>query len=860
MSNSSRSGFPRRRAALASVFTLMLSLIVYVSPGVEKPAHARDSVLPPGGSATASSNPIQAQCPISASPAAIGAFDPIIRLPTIPIHISVLPNGKLLFWGRDKTGTPTNPKDAAGQSDAYIWDPSSVVTNMDGTRDAVTTLVRNPTTNLFCSGHSFLPDGRLLVTGGHKHPDYDGAGESHLNVFNYSDNTWARGPNMNQGRWYPYNVTLATGEPLIMSGSYWGNEPSVPVSISPNLTPQLYTLEGRLKNLAPASSLSFYPYLHLGPDGKVFQVQSGRLIVSGFRNFSRASRIFDPNANRGMGSWRDVGGTNDDHESGSAVMYDVSGKILLAGGFTTNNVPVSTAEVVDLTAATPTWRTVNPMNQPRVYNTSTLLPNGKVLVTGGTQCPGGNNVDCNGDPFLGAVMDAEMWDPSLSSDPAFVPWCKMARQREIRAYHSVAVLLPDATVLVGGGGRYAAIGEVDENGIPITSFTDPRAKTYGHKNVEIYRPSYLFDSFGNQITSRPVITSAPLNTTTISYGQTFTVGVSGAGTAPKVSLVRLPTVTHAFNQDQRILFLNRTVNGSTSLSVVAPTDPNKCPPGHYMLFVMNSAGVPSVAKIVKIGQDDGYIDGVNGGQVWGWAWDRNFPNNPINVDIYEGDTFIARVAADLFRQDLLNANKGNGYHAFVYNIPPELWKDGQVHQINVRFANSTINLSTSNLASSPRSIAVASMFPVQSGPINTTSAGGQTWEPATQFSSNVAGKITHVRYYRAPGETGTHVGRIWSDTGTLLALVTFQNETASGWQTQALPTPLTISAGVKYRVSYNVNLVGVNILNTFTPPAPPITNANLTAWGSMYGLSAGAFPTLSNGSNFLADVIFEVPR
>jgi len=242
------------------------------------------------------------------------------------------------------------------------------------------------------------------------------------------------------------------------------------------------------------------------------------------------------------------------------------------------------------------------MNFPRAYHTAIILPNGKVLVTGGVICQGSNNVDC------GQVLNAEMWDPTATpNNLAQTPWCKMAAYKEVRAYHSIAVLLPDGKVLVGGGGLPGAVGEVDANGVPVTiidtdndgrpdTFTDS-SKFYGHKNVEIYSPPYLFNADGS-LATQPLITSAPAS---VSYGQTFFVGTSGAGTIPKVSLVRLPSVTHGFNQDQRQISLADPQVVSGGMNVTAPADPKVCPPGYYMLFVLNN-GVPSVAKIVKVQQ------------------------------------------------------------------------------------------------------------------------------------------------------------------------------------------------------------------------------------------------------------------
>jgi hypothetical protein len=247
----------------------------------------------------------------------------------------------------------------------------------------------------------------------------------------------------------------------------------------------------------------------------------------------------------------------------------------------------------------------------------------------------------------------------------------------------------------------------------------------------------------------------------------------------------------------------------------------------------------------------GFHDGADCSQIWGWAWDANLPNTPINVDIYDGSTLITTVAANLFRQDLLNAGKGNGFHAFVYNVPASL-KNGQVHSISVKFSGTNTLLS-----SSPRSIACdASLFPSPSGTIIAVSGAGQTWEQSIQFSSSISGRITHIRFYKVAGESNGHVGRIWSDSGTQLAQVTFTSETASGWQEKALSTPLQITAGVKYRVSYNVNLFGAKIVSGMSSP---IISGPLTAWGAFYTTPSGTFPNTGSVSNFLADIKFSAP-
>ena len=187
---------------------------------------------------------------------------------------------------------------------------------------------------------------------------------------------------------------------------------------------------------------------------------------------------------------------------------------------------------------------------------ATILPDGQVLVTGGTSGPGFN------DPTA-PVFAAEMWNPATEN------WTTMASAQITRIYHSTALLLPDGRILSMGG-----------NGFPQT---------------EIYEPPYLFKG------TRPAINSAPA---TVNYGQSFFLQTPDAAGVTQVTWIRLSSVTHAFNMDQRFsrLSFSQVAGG---LNVVAPLNPNLAPPGHYMLFILNSNGVPSVAKIIQVTSNPG---------------------------------------------------------------------------------------------------------------------------------------------------------------------------------------------------------------------------------------------------------------
>jgi hypothetical protein len=196
---------------------------------------------------------------------------------------------------------------------------------------------------------------------------------------------------------------------------------------------------------------------------------------------------------------------------------------------------------------------------------ATILPDGQVLVTGGTSSQGFNN-------GAEAVRAAEIWDPRTNG------WTEMAAMSpEVkRLYHSTAVLLRDGRVLSAGGGLPAADDDPNRRNFP---------------NGQVYSPPYLFSG-----RPRPTITSAPK---TVAYGASFLLKTPDAASIGQVTLIRLSSVTHAFDQSQRFVRLERSpVAGG--LNVTAPANSKISPPGPYLLFILNTAGVPSVAEVVEL--------------------------------------------------------------------------------------------------------------------------------------------------------------------------------------------------------------------------------------------------------------------
>jgi hypothetical protein len=186
------------------------------------------------------------------------------------------------------------------------------------------------------------------------------------------------------------------------------------------------------------------------------------------------------------------------------------------------------------------------------------LPDGTILGVGGVS--GAGNYD---DP----VYAAELYTPPAIAG-GLGTWTTLASQLGSRGYHSVALLLPNGTVLSAG------------------SDSGDQYQTY----AEIYSPPYLFKG------ARPVISSAP---GMIGYGQIFTVSTSSTVAIGSVALIRLDAQTHANHMDQRMLNLSFT-SGSGSVQITAPANANYAPPGPYMVFLVSTSGVPSVAKIVQL--------------------------------------------------------------------------------------------------------------------------------------------------------------------------------------------------------------------------------------------------------------------
>jgi hypothetical protein len=476
-------------------------------------------------------------CPASQ----VGAWSAVEAWPVVAIHAHYLPTHQVMFWDRHDCG------EVSCSGDPRFWDPAT---------GAVTNAPLPPEPHdLFCSGHVLLPDGRLFVTGGHI---MDNFGQDLTSLYDPASGLWQPQPPMNAGRWYPTATALANGDVLVTSGI-------ITPGAGLNTLPQVWEhLTGTWRALTAADRpLPLYPWMFLAPNGQVFT--AGPQQETGYY------------ATAGAGAWTSLDSTaHGFREYGSAVLYD-DGKVMIAGGG--QFPPTAAVEVIDLDEADPDWREVAPMKNARIQLTLTLLPDGSVLATGGSSAPGFTDA-------AGGVYTPELWNPASET------WTTLAAASEVRLYHSVALLLPDARVLVAGGGH------------PNGGNGD-----FHHRSAEIFSPPYLFRG------PRPTLSGAPER---VAYGESFFVGTPDGAEVAQVTWLRLGSVTHAFNMNQRI---NRLAFATTAggLTVTAPASRNLCPPGHYLLFLLDGDGVPSVAKIVQIGAPEIFADGFETGDTAAWS-------------------------------------------------------------------------------------------------------------------------------------------------------------------------------------------------------------------------------------------------
>ena len=458
-----------------------------------------------------------------------------VTWPIIGLHSVLLPDGRVMSFGTGEKGQQ------GGQFVYDVWDPKL------GTGVAAHMVLPNTTnTDVFCAGQSVIAaSGQVLMIGG----DLTINGQRNFSndrtiVFSPQTNKIESTIPMAYRRWYPTVVALSSGEMLVLGG----REDKLPNA--PVLTPEVFTQNVGWRTLWGATSDSafgsaranwYYPEAFVAPNGKVFVLSNdGKMFY------------LDP---AGQGTITELVQKT---LAGTAALPSVMfapGRILSVRG---NRKVV----IVDLNGPEPTVTRTADIDQVRIWSTATVLADGKVLATGGSAVS---------NQLTGVAYAAAIWDPATGQ------WTVGASAVKPRLYHSIALLLPDGSILTGAGGAPGPVKNL---------------------NAEMYYPGYLYDGSG-QPAARPSLVAAP-DLLQLQLNPQFAAIVASATPISRVTFVHTGAMTHTFDPGQRFLDLLFTQAGQI-LTITFPTiDPNIVVPGYYMLFVFDQAGVPSVARIIRV--------------------------------------------------------------------------------------------------------------------------------------------------------------------------------------------------------------------------------------------------------------------
>jgi Domain of unknown function (DUF1929)/IPT/TIG domain/Glyoxal oxidase N-terminus len=443
----------------------------------------------------------------------------------------------LLYNGKVLVIAGSKMTDGTPSKEAALWDPQ-----------AGTITVQSTSYYMFCNGMIPLADGRVLIAGGQIQSSPTFLGSPQASIYDPATNAFTTVQNMAHGRWYPTVTMLNDGRVMTFSGL---NE----TTGSTNNTVEIYTVGSGWSAPSTANwTPPLYPRMHILPNGNIF-----------YSGASATSRLFNPTTN----AWTTVANTVSGilRTYGSSVLLPLTPannydpRIMILGGGVPTATP--TTEIIDMGASSPAWHLGPDMSQPRVEMVAVLLPTGKVLAMAGSA------TDEDG---ATASLNADLYDPEMNT------FSSAGANAFPRMYHTEALLMPDATVWLAG--------------------SNPSTGVY-EQHMEIYKPAYLFtrDANNNVVpATRPTISSAPSG---ITWGAQFSVSTPDAADIASAVLMKTGSSTHGFDMNARLVGLNFTA-GSGTLTLTGPPNANIAPPGYYLLFLLDTHGVPSVAKFVLL--------------------------------------------------------------------------------------------------------------------------------------------------------------------------------------------------------------------------------------------------------------------
>ena len=526
------------------------------------------------------------------------------------LHMSLIPKGDrqgwTLIWDHAHYSGPP-----AGKTRVHRW---ALVNPTTGACENYCMLLPTGKGDLFCAGHAWNAAGNLLVAGGTGcHGGTTGCtssfGGSKLTYVWEppggsvpAGGTWHRVlPDLDTERWYPSVVALGPAPDndedrmLVGGGTHLSADVNSYQVWRPTSTAGSWqtgstgnTFAGPTTNL---HQLGDYPRLHL-MSALGNANMTGRVITAGHKSgTARVDHYGSP------GSWPLQWSQSAWREYGSSVSLAIgpNGSVkdwVLSVGGKSNGSILALAELTNGgLAGVGTWTAVKPLTYSRWFHNTVLLPDGRVFAIGGER--GYTGYGCSEIPAL----VPELYDATLNL------WLPMAAHSIIRDYHSTALLLPDATVLCGGGeyrGRNPSSNCRTSSGSPAP----------GPWDYQRWNPYYL--QCGNP---RPVITNGAAAGSALAWGhgQAHLVthqALTFPTTIAKVCLVRPGSVTPHADTNQRCVDLDfvfipdtlpPTPGYQPTIQVTIPSkNSGLLPRGYYMLFLMTNLGVPSLATWVKV--------------------------------------------------------------------------------------------------------------------------------------------------------------------------------------------------------------------------------------------------------------------
>lgn len=527
----------------------------------------------------------------------------------LAVHAALLKNGKILYFSGSQHDRGNNSVANLDLDASRLWNPATNSIEY----------ISSPNVDFFCSGHVFLADGKLLVTGGNEQDGYslpDGpdpdSPNPHRNpphnhfggiretfVFNPdapdASSHWEQisdmisEPNLERndgeiiqnsetpflerggGRWYPTLVTMDNGNVFNMSGHplysdrrffVTGNHYNTSLEIY-DVVSGTWSYQGE-KLDAP----DLYPRLHLLPTGEVFcSTPMGNGKNQKWNSTSK--------------QWIDVAdqpGANYDRDfKWTSVLLPLSPennyetRILLTGKEDPRILNLREQGV----STSSSWSNTSPRNLPAVagrhgenvrreHCSPVILPDGNILIIGGTP-----QEDFRPRQDTNALLAVEQYNPFLDT------WSVVGSLTTPRVYHSTALLLPDGRIWISGSNYNCQMG-MDKREL----------------RIEIFSPPYLLSA-----NPRPTIDS--ISSETIGYSENFEIDFSSADAISKVAIIRCSSITHGFNFDQRYVALEFS-GDANALTCVSPPNGAIAPPGVYMLFIIDQNNIPSEGKFIAI--------------------------------------------------------------------------------------------------------------------------------------------------------------------------------------------------------------------------------------------------------------------